>query len=205
MVTDGGRSDKAASRDPAMFGQLDYGRRHAEAYFTEPWITKELCKHVDLRGPIWEPACGRGDMTKELCAQGYYVFASDLYDHGFVDDTYQIDFLDQRRVHFSCQSIVTNPPFLNGMAERFVRHALGLMNHPQGMVCMLLRHEFDCAAGRVDLFTEWPFRIKLVLTRRPRWDWWEREKPQASPRHNFAWFIWDFEHKGPPELRYQQA
>ena len=192
----------APQRDPAMYGQLDYERRHAEAYFTEPWITEELLRHVDLRGPVWEPACGRGDMVKVLQIAHYAVDATDLYDHGFGVDLK--DFLDARRARPTVKSIVTNPPFKNGMAEAFCRQALTLMNHPQGMVCMLLRHEFDCAGGRSDLFTEWPFRMKLTLTRRPRWDWWEREKPQASPRHNFAWYIWDFEHKGPPTLAWQK-
>lgn len=199
----------AALRDPAMYGQLDYERRKAEAYFTEPWVTKELCQQVKLRGYVWEPACGRGDMASVLVQEDYSVLASDLYDHGCpLPYEAAVDFLEMRRPYGRCRSIVTNPPFKNGMAERFVRQALTLMNHPQGMVCMLMRQDFDCAKGRRDLFPNpgedgWPFRMKLTLTKRPRWDWWERDKPQASPRHNFAWYIWDFEHEGPAKLRWQ--
>jgi hypothetical protein len=63
------------------------------------------------------------------------------------------------------------------------------------MVAILARHEFDCAARRRPLFEDARFRMKLVLTKRPRWV----DGPQrASPRHNFAWFLWDHQHRGAP-------
>jgi hypothetical protein len=42
---------------------------------------------------------------------------------------------------------------------------------------MLGRHEYDCAAGRKDLFAGPPFARKIVLTKRPRWS-----EPEAQFR-----------------------
>jgi hypothetical protein len=40
--------------------------------------------------------------------------------------------------------------------------------------------------------------MKVTLTRRPRWF----AEDIASPRHNFSWFIWDWNHTGDAVLRY---
>lgn len=75
------------------------------------------------------------------------------------------------------------------MAELFLRHALALMEPVKGRVAMFLRNEFDCASGRMDLFTSPAFDCKIVATERPRWI----EGSTGSPRHNYAWFVFDFQ------------
>ena len=97
-----------------------------------------------------------------------------------------------------CVSIVTNPPY--DQAEVFIRRALELTKPARGMIAMLLRNEYDCAMSRVDLFRKAPFALKLVLTKRPRWF----KNDIASPRHNFAWFVWDWRQVGLPVIRYGQ-
>ena len=183
-----------------MLGESKYERRLRDAYWTEPWVTRELLNCVPLRGVVWEPACGRGDMA-DVIKEQYETIATDVLDHGYGD---QVDFLDgsdwcDDPYRDAVETIVTNPPYID--AEAFVRTALSAMRG-FGMVAMLLRNEWDSAASRRDLFTKEPFATKLVLTRRPRWDWWETDKPKASPRHNFSWFVWDALHHGPPTLRY---
>jgi hypothetical protein len=37
--------------------------------------------------------------------------------------------------------------------------------------------------------------MKVVLTKRPRWS----TDDKASPRHNFAWFVWDWSNPNGPE------
>ncbi len=198
--------DETVSDRPrsAMLGDSGYARREHDAYWTEPWVTEALLKHVRLRGAVWEPACGRGDMVQVLKRHGYLVVASDIYDHGFLasePNAACLDFLEQSQAPIHVARIMTNPPYgANGrLAERFVEHALDLMRPIKGLVAMLLRHEFDCASSRDRLFdgTLGPLALRLTLTKRPRWDWWERDKPKAGPRHNYAWFVWDFEHEGP--------
>ena len=194
-----------AQRDPAMLGQLEYERRDADAYWTEPWVTEALLESFPLKEPFWEPACGRGDIVQVLRKRNWLVFASDIHAHGCQDSKIVIvDFLAElRRWPFTPQTaatIITNPPYK--LAEPFIRRALEWAGNYHATVAMLLRHEFDCAGGRSDLFDRPDFAAKITLRKRPRWDWWEREKPKASPRHNFAWFVWSATHIGSPQLLY---
>jgi hypothetical protein len=61
---------------------------------------------------------------------------------------------------------------------------------------MFLRNEFDCGKTRRGLFNgknpKFPFAHKIVVTKRPRWI----EGSKGSPRHSYAWFVWDFAHEG---------
>jgi hypothetical protein len=63
---------------------------------------------------------------------------------------------------------------------------------------MLLRHEYDCAKERVDLFNQPPFARQIVLTSRPRWI----EGTSGAPRHNFSWFIFDHKWTTEPVKNY---
>ena len=136
-----------------------FGRQPLDRYFTEPWVTRALVHGLEREGLVpkaaWEPACGRGDVTRVL-ADHCEVWSSDV-DASLCRSAFQADFLkscvpmamiasghDQ-----SDLAIVTNPPY--GLAEEFVRHALGLR---VGLVCMLLRAEWVHAASRVDLFEQ---------------------------------------------------
>mgnify|MGYP000147386773 CR=1 FL=1 len=65
--------------------------------------------------------------------------------------------------------------------------ALELTQPHNGRVAMPLRNEFDSAKSRMEYFRNHPaFLKKITLTRRPKWS----DIDKASPRHNFAWFVW---------------
>lgn len=66
----------AEHSDKAMLGSSGYKRRHGDLYATEPWVTRALLSRVRFRGPVWEPAAGRGDMVRVLQDAGYEVYAS---------------------------------------------------------------------------------------------------------------------------------
>ncbi len=126
---------------------------------------------------------------------------------------------DEPYVTIAPSGIITNPPYITfkvddpeyaeyvdlaykydcvcprtkrvSMAELFLRHAIALMEPVQGKVLMYLRHEFDCASGRLDLFQTHPaYAGKVVVTERPRWI----EGSTGSPRHNYSWFCFDWKH-----------
>tara|TARA_Y100000310_G_scaffold327982_1_gene395264 strand:+ start:406 stop:984 length:579 start_codon:yes stop_codon:yes gene_type:complete len=181
-----------------MYGESGYRRRANDRYYTQPEVTRALLEAVSFRGRLWEPACGRGDMSKVLLGAGYEVVSTDLYNHGYAID--RTDFLKVPIAPADVLSIVTNPPYT--AVEEFIEHALVLTAPVSGMVAMLGRHEFDCAKGRRWLFAEClSFSKKLSLNFRPRWGAWETAaKEKAGPRHNFAWFIWDHLHEGPPTI-----
>lgn len=173
--------------DTAMLGTSGYKRREADFYSTPAWCTEALCDAVELPYEIWEPAAGTHAIADVLTQRGHRVAATDISADA------REDFLEADTPH-GC--IVTNPPYK--LAEEFIDHALGL-TAGTGMVAMLLRNEYDCAASRRNWFEMRCFAKKLVLTKRPKWI----EGPlKASPRHNFAWYVWDWKHEGPPTILY---
>jgi hypothetical protein len=189
---------RPARTDPAMLGPARYERRAADLYETPTWVTHSLLRKVLFRGGIvWEPAAGNGAMCRPLEEHAYTVVASDIAERGYPVTVH--DFLAPEPPGLLPPgpfSIVTNPPARH--AEAFVRRALSLRDRGCGQVAMLMRHEYDCAASRRDMFERPPFARKIVLTKRPYWS----EARTAAPRHNFAWFVWDVQHDGPPVLEY---
>ncbi|MEO5375688.1 MAG: hypothetical protein H7840_15705 [Alphaproteobacteria bacterium] len=180
----------APTKDPAMYRQLSFERVDNDAYYTPNWCTEALLSRVTFRGRVWEPAAGKGRMAAVLRAADYDVVESDIDP----EET-RLDFLTCKAMLGDTTSIVTNPPYY--IAVKFVRHALALALPAGGMVAMLLRHEFDCAKTRRYLFERPEFREKLTLTTRPRWI---AGPTGNAPRHNFAWYVWDATHRGPPTL-----
>ena len=92
--------------DTAMPGDSGFVRVSGDRYYTEPWITDTLMQRVRFRGPVWEPACGRGDMLNVIRRYDYETIASDIepqYRNGI-----PLDFLDIEAISFQFNSIVTN-------------------------------------------------------------------------------------------------
>jgi hypothetical protein len=189
---------KKSQHDAAMVGTSGFERVEGDQYWTEPWVTIALLNRVEFRGVIWEPACGRGDMANVLADSGYNVTVSDIAGDALgCKGAAKIDFRTAMPPAFDpLFSIVTNPPYQH--ASSFIRQALDLTSHAGGMVAMLLRNEFDCAASRRGLFEGMTFAAKLVLTKRPKW----ADVHTASPRHNFAWYIWDHQHSGSARIEW---
>lgn len=179
---------QAARKDPAMSGQLSYDRVEGDFYPTPQENVDCLAHFVDLSDEIiWEPACGEGHISKRIFKFCKGVYSTDLYDRGFGHAP--CDFLKQDRMpNIDCNMIVTNPPFAD-VAEEFIRRALILTAPTLGKVAMFMRNEYDMASSRDDLFEGHPaFRMKIAVTKRPRWF----EGSKGSPRHNFAWYFWDW-------------
>lgn len=197
-VRDELRRQVAARKDSAMLGGSGYERVEADHYCTPQENVDCLLTHfIPLPGLIWEPACGKGDISKRLMDFGFETWSSDLYDYGF--GTPGMDFLARDTLpHPKVRCIVTNPPYGDN-AEKFIRHALDLMEPVRGQVAMFLRNEYDCGKGKMSLFGMPPFHKKIVVTKRPRWI----EGSTGSPRHNYSFFIWDWRHvKGPAQIVY---
>jgi hypothetical protein len=191
-----------SEHDPAMI-RSNFDRREKDKYYTAPWVTEALMSEqtfkdvlipIDDQFDIWEPAAGRGDMVDVLFKHSDFIIGSDLLPDrediekfDFLNEGYRI--LDKHPVY----SIITNPPY--DKAEEFVRTSLAMIDAEEvGAVAMLLRSEFKHARTRRDIFGDYPFYMgELVLTKRPRWDWWYEPEPgevRHSPRHNFSWFVW---------------
>jgi hypothetical protein len=169
-----------------------YERKERDQYQTPAWVTNVLVPHIPNLASrrIWEPACGTGQMVRELQRHCADVHASDI-EGG-------IDFL-QRANDRGADAIITNPPYTS--ARAFIEHALALTKPHAGMVAMLLRTDYDHAVTRHHLFACCPaFAKKLVLTKRIVW--FDRPGKSKSPSYNHAWFVWNWAHEGPPVLAY---
>lgn len=193
--------DLAGKKNPdSAMRESGFMRVEGDRYWTEPWVTKALLSCVKFRGMIWEPACGRGDMANVLAEAGYRVMAGDIAGTRLgCKYAYQADFLTHTSPGDGLFSVVTNPPYTHAAA--FITKALELTERASGMVAMLLRNEYDCAALRRGLFECESFAAKLVLTKRPRWADGIGQH-SASPRHNFSWFLWDHHHSGPARIEW---
>jgi len=172
-----------------------YARIERDNYETPGWVTRALMPHMSkYSARIWEPACGSGKMVRAFKTKGYIVVKyTDI-------DTASNFLLWDEAPEFS-NVIVTNPPYK--LAQKFIEHALRLMEPCQGSVGMLLRADYDHAKCRHHLFRDCPaFAKKLVLTKRIAWFVEADGKPKASPSFNHSWFLWSWKHEGPATIAY---
>ena len=89
-------------------------RAAGDYYTTDPTAVRQFINHLQIDGKItegiiWEPACGCGNISKELTNAGYNVFSTDLHDRGFGNSG--IDFLQTFIKPLDCDTIITNPPY----------------------------------------------------------------------------------------------
>lgn len=190
---DKGQGRAKAMKDAAMIGDSGYERVDADHYPTPAENMDCLLQHVKLHDTVWECASGEGNLSTRMHEFGHTVFSTDIIDYG-LDDKFSIgDFLTATKTPDpAIRAIVTNPPYAGDLPEQFIRHALKLMQPVKGQVAMFLRNEYDCSKKRMDLFALPPFHKKVIVTKRPRWI----EGSKGSPRHNYAWFVWDWRHIG---------
>ncbi|MFN7177492.1 MAG: hypothetical protein ACK4MX_11465, partial [Thermaurantiacus sp.] len=161
----------------------------------------------DFSARIWEPACGRGAIARELEDAGHEVLLSDLVDYGTATKDGECqevgDFLATRLAPDGVRGawrgalpvatdIVTNPPYgeaLNG----FVAHALKA--HRPKKMALLLNLNFLCGTDDADrnfvLDENPPARILIFSRRLPMMHRDGYEGPRASSQMNTAWFIWE--------------
>jgi len=176
--------------DTAMLGGSGYDRIDDDFYETEAWVTEVILKHIKFRGPIWEPAAGKGAIAIVLQDAGNIVFCSDLVDRGCEGFIIK-DFFDFYSPLGNARNIVTNTPYGDD-AEEFVNQALSLLPYG-GKLVMICRHEWICAKKRRYLFDkESAFCKLIILNKRPRWI----KGSTGSPRHNYGIYVFDRSWRG---------
>jgi hypothetical protein len=168
-------------------------REKDDFYPTPPEGTEALLSVEKFDGPIWEPACGAGDMSRELERAGYQVVSTDLVDRGYGQP--RVDFLMESQS--LAPNIVTNPPFK--MAEAFARHAIKLSSRKVAFLC---RIQFLEGLTRKELFSisplarVWVFSWRLPISR-------GEVKPEAERQGSmatYAWIVWEHGYMGKPTL-----
>jgi len=163
--------------------QRSKDRDKNDAYFTPPETVKEFLAVQDVltKGmSIWEPACGNGNISKELICQGYVVHSTDLNNFGF--GLAGVDFLN---TNMQTDAIITNPPFT--YAEEFITHALT----QAPIVIMLLRLSFLEGQKRSrGLWRSHPPHRVMICGRRPSM----YKQNHTGEKHGgfvaYAWYVW---------------
>ena len=183
-------SVRAAHRSTGVAVDRD-NREKDDFYPTPPEGTEALLRVEKFDGPIWEPACGDGAICKVLEARGHKVIATDLVDRGY--GTPRTDFLMEYAPR--APNIVTNPPFK--MVAPFMRKALDLST---GKVAMLLRVACLAGAERREIYERTPLARVWVFSKRITMWRGGVEASHSGGMTDFAWFVWDRSHKGPPTL-----
>jgi hypothetical protein len=190
------------SEGPRAIHVSGYERNRRDFYATPTWVTEALLRHIRFRGPVWEPCCGDGAMTRVLEGHGYDVISTDLVDRGF--GTAGVDFLACGAVPTGCRSIITNPPYGDTGSQagqsrsptamlRFLRHAMTLTASAEGQLALLVRLQWIAGQRVADTLSAGPFSAVIVLRRRIRW--FDMGEHTNHGQHHHAWVVIDHEHK----------
>ena len=92
-----------------IVGSRSTGSLRGDDFYSSPLETvTALCGVEKFAGPIWEPACGDGAISKVLVARGYDVVSTDLVSRGYGPG--RVDFLMEYEAR--APNIITNPPSL---------------------------------------------------------------------------------------------
>lgn len=170
---------------------IDRENREKDDFYPTPLeATLALLSVEQFTGPIWEPACGDGAISRVLIDAGYEVVSTDLVARGYGLD--RVDFLMEQKA--LAPNIVTNPPFK--MVAPFMRKSLDLAD---GKIVMLLR--LACLEGieRATIYRSSPLARVWVFSRRLTM-YRSGIDTGGGGMLAFAWFVWDRSHSGPPTL-----
>ena len=184
-------------------------------YVEQAWVTHRLIDVAGLERHVnyIDPACGLCTIPRALNDRGFTAFGTDIErrtdDPLFLNEH---DFLGQQHLlieHWHPLSIVMNCPFsyqngklVRGLAERFVRKALGIATHK---VCALLPLKWMASGGRVPLFTDFPPTI-YVLAERPSMPPGDKiaalgKRAWSRGKVDYAWYVWDLQAPVLPDAR----
>lgn len=174
-------------------------REQHDFYATDPRTVEMLLELEEFNGPIWEPACGNGHMSKVLEEHDYLVRSSDIVKRDYFW-CYEKDFLNCNDVWDG--DIITNPPYK--YAKEFVEKALEVVTDGH-KVAMFLKLTFLESKKRRELFDKYPPKVIYVSSSRlqcARNGDFGKYKNGVGMAVAYAWFIWEKGFKGEPIVRW---
>lgn len=156
-------------------------------YPTPEWGTFALIEYENFYGPIWEPCCGDGAMSKCFEACGYDVISTDKYYRGYGD---VLDFLENEPIK-GFTNIVTNPPF--NIATEIIEKSLSILPRG-GKACFLLRTAFLESKNRYNrLFRTNPPATVYVFSERLSMYPAGQKGVKGGGTTSYSWFVWNEE------------
>lgn len=182
-----------------MGPQIAPHRAPYEFYPTPPEATRALLSAERFDGPIWEPACGEGHISKVLLAAGYDVVSTDLIAYGYGEP--DRDFLAQSIP--LAKHIVTNPPYGRGLADAFAKHAIDLTAQTGGTVAMLMNLAGLCHPLRHDFYLSRPPAVIYALDECICWPCGDPGRATtAIAKQRYCWMVWKAGHDGPTHFQW---
>lgn len=170
-------------------GWKEEGRQKDDFYATPRWAIEELLSREEFKGPVWECACGDGAITKVLEEQSFEVISTDLRENDIYGDG-GVDFLKENK---EVETIITNPPFK--LAEEFILHGLKCANK----IAIFGRIQLLEGMQRYrNVWSKTP--LKKVYVFSGRCSCLKDGKNVQAGLMCFAWFIWDKNYTGNPEI-----
>lgn len=175
-------------------------REENDFYATDPKAISDLQKFVNIKGNVWECACGDGALSKELVKiEGVnYVMSTDLIDRGYkgantlkyacAEKIKTLDFLKFEGWQFA-DWIITNPPYKHGL--EFAKEALKRAEN----VAFLMKLVWLESVSRKPFFEKHPPSKVLVYSKRLG-VYKNNIKTKNSGLIAYAWFVWEKDHIG---------
>ena len=187
----------AAERKKPKHGTLDF-------YPTPAWATEALFEHVipqqyrpknELirRLNCWEPACGKGDMSKVLENHFSTVISSDVKNYGFEKMNFVFNFitgnykdLKEKMLYHKSHAdwIITNPPF--NLADRFILKSLEIARY--GVAIFGKIQLLEGATRWRDIYCKTP--PSIIAPFASRVTLYENKFEDKGGQIAFAWFVW---------------
>lgn len=168
-------------------------------WYVEPIsATTFLLDREKVRGPVWDPCCGMGNVVKACLDAGVEAWGTDLVERGCVRGypwwNAVVDFLAwPAPVPLGhTRTIVMNPPYGRAkLAEAFIRHALTL---DVEMVCAFVNAKFIWGEKRASgLYRDHPPARVYPISPRPSCPpgqyLLDGGKAEGGVE-NFAWIVW---------------
>jgi len=179
-----------ALEEPRPLNAHVWQRDVLDWYVEPPRATEALLTVERFVGPVWDPACGQGNIVRALEAAGIEAHGSDIANRGFGGVQ---DFLAPECDFVGVLNIVMNPPFFRAKgAEAFIRRALTVAC---GKVAAFVDIRFIAGAERADgLFADHPpHRIWIVTPRVscPPGDYLAAGGKAGNGSSDWCWLVWD--------------
>lgn len=176
--------------------------RDEHDWYVEPPECSLGLLHVEkIVGPVWDPACGIGNIIQAARHCGLEAFGTDIVDrNGECADC--IDFLTAHPPRFF-KSIVCNPPF--SKAEDFVKKAIAIAPD-RGIVAMLLPIIWMAGfSAKRHWLPHSPLKTVLPISPRPSMPPGSAIMAGIRPGNgtkDYAWFVWERGYHGAPTIRF---
>lgn len=176
-------------------------QRDPNDWYVEPKeCSLALFDSENFKGPVWDPACGIGNIVESAILSGLKIHGSDLIVRNRFCEK-PIDFLESTGDEFQYNNIVCNPPF--GIAEEFYHHAIEILPSGGKLAMILPMVWLSGFSKKRYWLPDSPLLKFYSISPRPSMP--PGAVIQAGVKagngtKDFAWFVWQKGHNGSAEV-----